>query len=342
MLSHMRFVSITVSLLTAVMVLMVLNLSLGSSNIPFTDVINALVGSETSNPIWATIVVEFRLPRCLTACLAGAALSISGLLMQTLFRNPLAGPGVLGVSSGAGLGVALILLGGLNTTTVMNSSFGSLGIAGAAFMGSFSVLGIVILISYRVKSAVSLLIIGLMMGYLSSALVSLLTYFSSAEQIRNYAFWSMGSFGDATWTNIQTLGIGTFVAILVSGWYANSLDALLLGENYAHSMGLKVQKIRIILVCASALGAGAVTAFCGPIAFLGLAVPHLSRRALGHSRHYSLIPTTVFMGMSIALAADLIAKLPGSDQTMPLNIITALLGAPIVIGMVLKRQGWSY
>jgi len=338
----MRFILITTLLIVTVLVLIFLNLALGSSKIPLTEVLNAVLGLDTHKPIWQTIVLEFRLPRSITACLAGSALSISGLIMQTLFRNPLAGPGVLGVSSGAGLGVAVVLLGGLDVTTSMMNLFGSLSLAGAAFIGSFFILGIVILISRKVKSAVSLLIIGLMMGYLSSALVNLLTYFSSAEQIRNYAIWSLGSFGDATWSNIQILTMTGAISIFIAIFFSNRLDILLLGENYAQSMGLKVKQTRIGLILAASLSAGSVTAFCGPIAFLGLAVPHLSRRLLGNTKHIQLIPTAVFMGMAVALASDLLAKLPGSDQTLPLNTITALIGAPIVIGMVLKRQGWSY
>jgi iron complex transport system permease protein len=338
----MRFLIITIGLILAVMLALILNLSLGSSKIPFDEVIHILTGQSNQREIWKTIVLEFRLPRALTACLAGAALSLSGLLMQTLFRNPLAGPGVLGVSSGAGLGVALILLGNIKFNLWNSTFIGSWGIATAAFCGSFTVLGLVIFISQKVKSAVSLLIIGLMMGYLASAIVNLLTYFSSAEQIRNYAFWSMGSFADCSWPQLQVMTTCCIVSLLISIWCLHALDALLMGENYAHSMGVKVQSTRILMICSAALAAGSVTAFCGPIAFLGLAVPHLGRRVLGHTQHAQLIPTTILIGISIALIADLIAKLPGSDQTMPLNTITALIGAPIVIALVLKRQGWSY
>lgn len=338
----MRFIIITIGLSLAVMLALVLNLSLGSSKIPFDEVITALSGQKTEREVWQTIILEFRLPRSITACLAGAALALSGLLMQTLFRNPLAGPGVLGVSSGAGLGVAMVLLGSVELSWSNSPFLGSWGIASAAFCGSFVILGLVMLVSQRVQSAVSLLIIGLMVGYLASAVVNLLTYFSSAEQIRNYAFWSMGSFADTSWPQLQVMFFCCMASLLISFFNIHAMDTLLMGENYAHSMGVKIKSTRLLMICSASLAAGSVTAFCGPIAFLGLAVPHLSRRALGHAQHAKLIPITLLMGICIALIADLVAKLPGSEQTMPLNTITALIGAPIVIALVLKRQGWSY
>lgn len=313
-------------------------LCFGSSDIPVDQVWLALTGQETTFAPWSQIIMDLRLPRCITACIAGAGLSLSGLLMQTLFRNPLAGPGVLGVSSGAGLGVAMILLGG----GFLNEILGAVTIPAAAFLGAVTVLALVLFLSKRVENAVSLLIIGLMMGYLASAMVSLLTYISPAEQIRDYAIWGMGSFADVPPDRLYLSALGPLLALLLCLPLISSLDILLLGENYAHSMGLRVRRTRTWIILAAALAAGSVTAFCGPIAFLGLAVPHLSRRLLGTSQHGALIPACLMAGMVLALAADLIARLPGSDHSIPLNTVTALIGAPVVIAIVLRRQTWSY
>lgn len=318
----------------------VLSLSLGSVRIPLDQVLASLAGSEAERASWRTIIVDFRLPKALTAMLAGAALSVSGLQMQTLFRNPLADPFVLGVSSGASLGVALVVLGVGAANTAFLSVIGLLSnftLTVAASIGASAVMVIMLGLARRVQSSVTLLIIGLMIGYLTSAVGSLLLYFSIAERIQSYIAWSFGSFGGVTWSQLRvmapTIGIGLLLAIALT----KSLNALLLGEMYARSVGVNLKQARFGIVTSGAVLAGTVTAFCGPIGFLGLAVPHLCRALLRSADHRLLIPACVFIGATTALLADLAAQAPGLSVVLPLNAITALTGAPVVVWIILRR-----
>ena len=319
-----------------------LSLALGSVSIPLDEIIRVLAGGAASREAWTSIILKFRLPKALTAVLAGAALGIGGLQMQTLFRNPLADPFVLGISSGASLGVALVVLTAGTTGALLLAGISPLSdvsLAVAASLGSGVVLAMVLVVARRVTSSVTLLILGLMFGYGVSAVVSLLLYFSISERIQAYVNWSFGSFGAVTWNQMTVFAPVILIGLGLAFLLSKSLNALLLGETYARSMGMNVMRARRLIVVSTALLAGAVTAFCGPIGFLGIAVPHICRNLFNTSDHRILIPATILMGGIVALLADLIAQVPGSKIVLPLNAITALIGAPIVIWIILRGRG---
>lgn len=333
---------ILITLAGALIAVFLLSLSLGSVSIPLEQIVTILFGGAAKKASWATIVLKFRLPKAITAALAGAALAVSGLQMQTLFRNPLADPFVLGISSGASLGVALVVLAagvaGGSSLLAGVSLTGDVSLTVASITGSALVLLLVMAVARRVQSTMTLLILGLMFGYATSALVSVLLYFSIAERIQAYISWTFGSFSGVTWSQMWVFGPVIGVALVISQLLVKPLNALLLGETYARSMGLNVGLARLGIIAAAAALAGVVTAFCGPIAFLGIAVPHLCRSLLGTSDHRLLLPAVTLLGAALALAADLLAQLPGSQLTLPLNAITALLGAPVVIWVILRQR----
>lgn len=313
-----------------------LNISFGQIAIPLKEVFKSLLGSTASKDTWEYIIFNFRLPKALTSILVGIGLSISGLLMQTLFRNPLAGPYVLGLSSGSSLGVALVILA---------SSFLGFGISNIEFsiilascLGSFIVMLLVLIISQRLRDTATILIVGLMFSSFTGSIVSILTYFSSAEQLQKFTFWSMGNLGNLSWQNILILGITVLFGLLLSLFSIKSLDALLLGENYARSMGLNIKKSRYIIIIATSILAGSITAFAGPIAFVGLAVPHLSKLLFQTSNHKILFCSTILIGGILMLFCDMISQLPGFDFTLPINAITSIVGAPIVIWLLIQKK----
>jgi iron complex transport system permease protein len=330
------------ALAVALVGLFVASLALGSVTIPLDQIVTILLNGEPERARWADIVMIFRLPKAITAALAGAALAVAGLQMQTLFRNPLAGPFVLGISSGASLGVAVVILasGGLlggSTLLAGLGLLGNLGVVIASSLGAAMVMALVLLASRRVQT-MTLLILGLMFGYAANALVSILLHFSISERIHTYIAWTFGSFGGTTWRELRVYAPVLIVVLAAAHLIGKPLNALLLGENYARSMGVIVKQARFwIVVCASVL-AGTVTAFCGPIGFIGIAVPHLARSVFGTSDHRILIPAAALLGSITALAADLIAQLPGSQTVLPLNAITALIGAPVVAWVILSRR----
>ncbi len=330
-------------LVLAVLVVLffLLDIAFGSVNIPIGDVVTILFGGTPAQESWANIVYYKRLPDALTALLAGGGLAVSGLQMQTLFRNPLAGPSVLGITSGASLGVALVIL--------MSGAFGGwllgeLGLAGslalvvAAFIGSAMVLLVVLTIARRVRDNVTLLIIGLMMGYITSALVSVLSFYSQKEEIQTFVIWGFGSFSDVSWSQMQLFAPVVLLGLGLTIFLIKPMNALLLGEQYATSMGLNVKRTRILIIACTGLLAGTVTAFCGPIAFLGLAVPHLTRSWLNTSNHRMLLPGVILTGMALAISCDLISRLPGVDAVLPINAVTAMIGAPVVIWIIIRQR----
>ncbi|MBN1687060.1 MAG: iron ABC transporter permease [Spirochaetales bacterium] len=328
--------------LAAALALFLLELILGSVKIPIADVLKIFVGIEPAKASWQTIIAVFRLPRAITACLAGAGLAVCGLQMQTLFHNPLAGPSILGISSGASLGVALVVLGA--TTTDASRFLDGLGIAGEAAMviasgaGATAVLLVFLFASRRVKSVVTLLILGLLFGYATNAVVSILMHFSISERIQAYINWTFGSFSGTTWRQLSIfapVGLATMFVVLLSN---KALNGLLLGESYAQSMGLHIKRTRGLLIATTAILTGTITAFCGPVAFLGVAVPHLARGVLNTSNHRKLLPASALLGAVMALFADLVAHLPGTSIVLPLNAVTALIGAPVVGWVILKRR----
>ena len=319
--------------------LLLLSLSLGSASIPIDQILRAALGGDTENPAWANIVLKFRLPKTLTAMLAGMALGASGLLMQTYFRNPLAEPFVLGVSSGASLGVALVVL---TAGASAGALLAGLGLAGdllltvAAGLGAAITMILVLLVALRLQSSVTLLILGLMFGYLVAALVSLLLYFALPQRIQAYVNWTFGSFGGVTSEQLPILASFVVAGLLLCALLIKPLNALLLGEEYARSLGVDLLRTRCGIVLATALLVSAVTAFCGPIAFIGIAVPHLCRGLLASVDHRLLLPGTCLAGACVALCASLIAELPGNNLVLPLNVVTAVLGAPIVMLVVFR------
>lgn len=316
-----------------------LNIGLGSVAIPFSETLGMLVGITPSKATWEFIVWNYRLPKALTAVLTGSGLAVAGLIMQTLFRNPLAGPFVLGLSSGASLGVAILILGagaigGLIGSALMDPW--SLVLASA--IGSFAVLLAVVAVSLRVKDTMALLIIGLMFGSLTGAVVAVLSYFSNAEQLQQYIFWSFGSLGNQSWTAIGILALCVIPGLLLTFIKSKSLNALLLGEAYAQSLGLNLKQTTLILIGLTSILAGSITAFAGPIAFVGLAIPHLTRQWIPSSDHRVLIPAVILMGALVMLLCDTVAQLPYSSYTLPINAITSLLGAPVVIWLLIRKR----
>lgn len=326
-------------LVFGVIVAFFINISLGSVKVPFTDIWKSLTGGEVSREAWRYIIVDYRLPKAITALLAGGGLAVSGLLMQTLFRNPLAGPFVLGISSGASLGVAILILGAGAMGGVLGGflmSSWSLVIASA--LGSFLVLLAVLAVTLRIKDTMAILIIGLMFGSVTAAVVAVLSYFSNAEQLQQYIFWSFGSLGNQSWQGLMLLSITCLLGLTLAFLSSKSLNALLLGENYAKSMGLRLKRTVLVLIIATSLLAGGITAFVGPIAFVGLAVPHLTRQFFTSSNHRILLPSVLLSGGLLMLICDVIAQLPFSEYTLPINAITSLVGAPVVIWLLVRRK----
>jgi len=315
-----------------------MNISLGSVSIPNKAIFKSFFGTLNHEP-WQYIIQNYRLPKAMTAILVGSGLGISGLLMQTLFRNPLAGPFVLGISSGASLGVALVILG----AGVFGGAFASFliskwSIVIAASLGSFLVLLAVLVIASRVKDTMAILIIGLMFGSITAAVVSVLSYFSSAEQLQQYIFWGFGSLGNLTWNELAIFFAIYCFGILLSIISIKGLNTLLLGENYAKSLGLNIKQSRFIIIIATSLLAGTITAFAGPIAFIGLAIPHITRQVFNTSNHKVLLPAVFLFGAIIMLICDSIAQVPASDYTLPINAITSLIGAPVVIWLLVRKR----
>lgn len=325
-------------LLVLVLVLvlfLLMNISLGSVAIPIDEIVATLFGKGSSVDSWEYIILHYRLPKSITAILAGGGLAVSGLLMQTLFRNPLAGPFVLGLSSGASLGVAILILGaGIWGITFMDQW--SLVLASA--IGSFLVLMAVLAVTLRVKDTMAILIIGLMFGSVTAAIVAVLSYFSKAEQLQQYIFWSFGSLGNQSWNGIFLLSICCIIGYLFSMGSSKSLNALMLGENYARSMGLRVKRTTLVVILATSILAGSITAFAGPIAFVGLAVPHVTRQFFKTSDHFYLLPAVFLCGGALMLICDTIAQLPFSDYTLPINAITSIVGAPVVIWLLVRKR----
>jgi iron complex transport system permease protein len=319
--------------------LFLINISLGSISIPVKEVFNSLTGGVSSKETWEYIIINYRLPKAIAAILTGMGLAISGLLMQTLFRNPLAGPYVLGLSSGASLGVAMVILGSAFLPVFLSTFLlSSYGIVIASSLGSFLVLLAVLVVSQQLRDTMAILIVGLMFGSLTSAIVGTLTYFSTAEQLQKFTFWSMGNLGNLSWTSISILSICVSIGLLLSLFSIKPLNALLLGENYAKSLGLNYNKARLIIIFATSILAGSITAFAGPIAFVGLAVPHIAKLVFQTSNHTILFWSTLLFGASIMLICDSISQLPGSDITLPINAVTSIFGAPIVIWLLIRKR----
>lgn len=318
--------------------LLMLNLLVGSVSIPTRDVLAILTGQDVDKPSWQFIILQSRLPQALTALLCGAALSTSGLLLQTSFQNPLAGPSIFGINSGAALGVALVmlLLGG-SVSTALFSVGGAWAVLLAAFVGAMAVTGIIFMFAQWVKSSVMLLIIGMMIGYLASSAIALLNFFATQEGVKSFTMWGMGNFGGVSLSQLPMFTGAIVVGLMGSVLLIKPLNALLLGETYASNLGVNVRTMRSWLLVITGWLTAVTTAYCGPVAFIGLAVPHLARLVIGTDNHLQLLPITMAMGALIALLCQLVCVLPGSQGILPLNAVTPLIGAPVIIYIIWKR-----
>ena len=322
-----------------VIVLFALNLLLGSISIPAADVVSILLGDETAKASWQFIILESRLPQAITATLCGAALAVSGLMLQTAFRNPLAGPSVFGVNSGAGLGVALVMLflgGGLSVGSVSITGFAAILLA--AFVGAMTVMTIIFFFSTLVRNSVMLLIIGIMIGYISNSAISLLNFFATDEGVKSYMVWGMGSFGGVSMTNMPVFAIVTLAGLIGALLLIKPLNALMLGDRYAENLGVNILRVRNWLLIVTGLLTAITTAVCGPVAFIGLAVPHIARLLLTTDNHRQLLPATLLCGSVVALVCNLICYLPGESGVIPLNAVTPLIGAPVIIYVIARKR----
>ncbi|TLU98227.1 FecCD family ABC transporter permease [Dyadobacter luticola] len=320
----------------------VLDIMLGSVRIPIREVFNILFFQKSENTAWLFIIEKIRLPKAFTAILAGCGLSVSGLLMQTLFRNPLAGPSELGITAGAGLGVAAVMLaGGSSASMYAISQLGISGswlIVGMSSLGSALVMVLILAIAGRIRDNVILLIVGVMIGTITLSVISIWQYFSAPEQLQEYIMWTFGSLSGVTNYHLYVLSGVVLFGLTLAFAASKSLNAMLLGENYARSMGLSVGKARLIIMASTSILTGSITAFCGPIGFVGIAIPHITRSLLGTANHRILVPATCLTGAVLMLACDIIAQLPGAQTVVPINVVTSLLGAPIVIWVIISRN----
>lgn len=328
-------------LIVSIIAFLILNLLLGTVKIPVGDIIGILTGEECDNRIWTNIILKSRLPQSLTAMMAGAGLGVSGLLMQTVFRNPLAGPSVLGISSGASLGVACVVLLSGSIGGVALSKLGVIGevtITLSAIVGSLLIMALIAFVAQKVRGNVTLLIMGVMIGYIANAIIGVLKFFSAEEDIRAYVIWGLGSFsrvsGGQTWVFIVLMLI-----ILPSAFFLiKTLNLLLLGDSYARNLGLNIKRARLLVIGCSGILVAVVTAYCGPIVFLGLAVPHICRGLFHTSNHATILPASLLGGASLALLCNLIARLPGFEGALPVNSVTALVGAPVVMWVLFNKR----
>ena len=316
-----------------------LNLLVGSVHIPADEVVRLLTGHSGSNPSWQFIVLQSRLPQALTALLSGGALAVSGLMLQTAFRNPLAGPDVFGINSGAGLGVALVMLAMGGSLTAGNITFtGFMAVLLAAFAGAMLVTAVIFAFSSMMRNNVMLLIVGLMIGYLTNSAISLLNFFATEEGVRSYMIWGMGNFSNVSMAQIPLFASVTLIGLIATILLVKPLNAMLLGTQYAENLGFNIKRLRNILLIITGLLTSVVTAFCGPVAFIGLAVPHMARLLLRTDNHRLLLPGTILCGMVVALLCNLICSLPGRAGIIPLNAVTPLIGAPVIIYVIVRRK----
>jgi len=328
-------------LLLSIPLFALLNLTMGSVSIPINEVFNILLGDDCSNEVWTNIVLKTRLPQTLTALACGAGLSVAGLEMQTVFHNPLAGPSVLGVSSAASLGVAfVVLLSGTLGGGVMTQFglFGNTALTVAAIVGALLVMLLIVYLSQKVQGNLTLLIVGVMIGYIATAIIGVLKFFSSEEDIRAYVIWGLGSFARVTGGQVSVFVSLMTLLLPFTMLLAKPLNILLLGEQYAQNLGLNVRRARLLIICSAGVLTAITTAYCGPIMFLGLAVPHISRGLFRLQDHRIVLPGTLLCGASLALICNLIARLPGFEGALPINSVTALIGAPVALIVLLRKK----
>lgn len=336
-----RNTTLILLLIVLIFMFLFLNMVLGSVNIPLKSVWNILTGQSGEALTWQNIIWKSRFPQALTALVAGAGLSISGLQMQTVFRNPLAGPSVLGISSGASLGVAFVVLfsGSIGGVALSHLGFmGEIALSVAAIAGSLSVMALIVFASHKVKGNVTLLIIGVMIGYLANAIIGILKFFSVEEDIKTYVIWGLGSFSRVSGNQMMLFVTIMLILIPLSFLLVKTLNLLMLGDGYARNLGLNIKRARVLVISCSGVLTAIVTAYCGPIIFLGLAVPHLCRAIFQTSDHRILMPACLVMGAALALACNLIARMPGFEGALPVNSVTALIGAPVVASVLFRKR----
>jgi iron complex transport system permease protein len=334
-------VSKFIILVVSIAVLFVLNLLLGTVKIPVGDVLATLMGSQEISEITRNIIWSSRVPQALTAMVAGAGLAVSGLQMQTVFRNPLAGPSVLGISSGASLGVACVVLlsGSLGGVALSRLGYiGDVAMSVAAIIGSLAVMILILYVSQKVKGNVTLLIIGVMIGYLATAVIGVLKFFSAEEDIKAYVVWGLGSFSRVSGNQMVLFVVLMAILLPLSMLLVKTMNLLLLGDGYARNLGLNIRRARMQVILCSGVLVAIVTAYCGPIMFIGLAVPHLCRALFRSSDHRILMPGTLLAGAALALFCNLVARMPGFEGALPVNSVTALVGAPVIAGVLFRRH----
>ncbi len=325
-----------------IIVLLGVSLLVGAVDIPADKVVDIILGKDSGKPSWDYIVLQSRLPQALTAMLCGSSLAISGLMLQTAFRNPLAGPSVFGINSGASLGVALVMLylGGSITAGAFSLT-GFFAVLAAAFVGAMAVMLVIFLFSTLVKDNVMLLIIGIMIGYITSSAISLLNFFATEEGVQSYMVWGLGNFGGVSMKQMPAFAIVSLIGLACSLLFIKPLNALLLGEKYARNLGVNTQMLRNNLLLVTGLLTAVSTAFCGPVSFIGLAVPHIARMILNTDNHKSLMPATILTGAAVAMLCNIITVLPGDAGIIPLNAVTPLMGAPVIIYVILTQKNKS-
>ena len=330
---HSRSVLILVLLVLLLVFLFLLNIRLGSVRITFSEMLDHLTGSHLLTDEQLIILKKIRFPRLVTAMLAGAALPVCGLQMQTLFRNPLAGPYVLGISSGASFGAAVVVL-----SAGASGMVASWGLALSSWMGAGLVMILLLFVSMRIKDVMTILILGIMFSSGLNAIISIMQYFSDASALKSFVIWSMGSLGNVTGSQLLMISVAVIPVLAGTLFYPKMLNGLVLGEEYALSMGIRIKRSRIIIFATTSILAGTVTAFCGPIGFIGIAVPHITRYLLNRADHRILLPATMIIGMVIMVISDIVSRLPGTDRILPINAVTSLIGIPVVIWLVILNR----
>lgn len=316
------------------------NLAYGSVAIPVAEVFRILAGLGSDNQVWQVIVVQTRVPQCVTALLCGMALSVAGLMLQTVFGNPLAGPSILGITTGSSLGVAVVTLlcGGVVAETLVGWTATIVG----ALVGAFAVMLAILALSSVIRSNVMLLVAGMMIGYLASSAISMLNFFATAEGVHSFTIWGLGSFSGVSLSQLPFFTVTVLVGLFISILLIKPLNALLLGPNYAESLGIDIRRTRFLLLLATGILSSVVTAFCGPISFIGLAVPHMARLLIGTSSHNSLMPATMLIGAVLALVCNFVCHLPGGFGTLPLNAVTPIFGAPVIVYVIVNQRKIQY
>lgn len=339
--SRSKTVILMIVLAVTIILFFILNLLLGSVEIPMSDILGILIGQDNDNTIWTNIVLKSRLPQAATAAMAGAGLAVSGLLMQTVFRNPLAGPSVLGISSGASLGVACVVLVSGSVGGMALSKLGVIGevtITLSAVVGSLLIMALIAFVAQKVRGNVTLLIMGVMIGYIANAIIGVLKFFSAEEDIRAYVIWGLGSFSRVSGGQTTVFIVLMCLLLPTAFFLIKTLNLLLLGDSYARNLGLNIKRARLLVISCSGVLVAVVTAYCGPVVFLGLAVPHICRGLFHTSNHATILPASLLGGASLALLCNLIARMPGFEEALPVNSVTALVGAPVVMWVLFDKR----